>query len=59
MEHVGKHLEGKGNGDADIENLQEEEDKDLTEWAVKEGIVKDFGPQGLACRDGATRSDNW
>jgi hypothetical protein len=57
MEHVGKHLEGKGNGDADIENLQEE-DKDLTEWAVKEGIVKDFGPQGLARRDRATRSNN-
>ena len=47
MEHVGKHLEGKGSGEAGIENLQEDEDKDLTDWAVKEGIVKDYGPRGF------------
>jgi hypothetical protein len=47
MEHVGKHFEGKNNGAADVESLQEEEDEDLREWAVKEGIVRDYGTRGF------------
>ena len=47
MEHVGKHFEGKHNGTADAENMQEEEDEDLRDWAVKEGIVEDYGTRGF------------
>ena len=47
MEHVGKHFEGKNNGIADAENLHEEEDEDLREWAVKEGIVRYYGTRGF------------
>jgi hypothetical protein len=47
MEHVGKHFEGKNNGAADVTSLHEEEDDDLREWALKEGIVKDYGARGI------------
>lgn len=47
MEHVGKHFEGKHGGIAELGNVQEEEDEDLTDWAVEEGIVKDYGPRGF------------
>ena len=47
MEHVGKHFEGKHNGVADVENVQEEEDEDLRDWAVQEGIVRDYGSRGF------------
>jgi hypothetical protein len=47
MEHVGKHFEDKHRGVTDAENLQEEEDEDLRDWAVKEGIVKDYGTRGF------------
>ena len=44
MEHVGLHYEGKEptNPEATIE-----EDVDLRDWAVNEGIVKDFGEKGF------------
>lgn len=47
MEHVGKHFEGKNNGATDVGNLHEEEDDDLREWALQEGIVRDYGPRGF------------
>jgi len=47
MEHVGKHFEGKHHGVADVENVQEEVDEDLREWAVREGIVRDYGTKGF------------
>ena len=47
MEHVGKHFEGKNNGAADFESMQEEEDDDLRAWAIKEGIVKACGTRGF------------
>jgi hypothetical protein len=47
MEHVEKHFEGKFNGAAEMENMQEEEDEHLRDWAVKEGIVKDCGTRGF------------
>ena len=47
MEHVGKHFEGKNNGATDVGNLHEEEDDDLREWALQEGIVRDYGPKGF------------
>jgi hypothetical protein len=40
MEHVGKHFER-------TESLHEEEDEDLREWALQEGIVKDYGTRGF------------
>lgn len=47
MEHVGKHFEDKHRGVTDAENLQEEKDEDLRDWAVKEGIVRDYGTRGF------------
>jgi len=49
MEHVGKHFEGKGgvNGAKEPTELKEEEDDDLKEWSLKEGIVQDFGSRGI------------
>lgn len=48
MEHVGKHFEGKereGEDGPDVE--EEEEDEDLRDWAVREGIVKNCGEKGF------------
>ena len=42
MEHVGKHL-AKG----DTSTRAEKEDKDLTAWALKEGLLKDCGEEGI------------
>jgi hypothetical protein len=47
MEQVGKHFEGKHHGDEDVSNVQEEEDEDLREWAVREGIVGAYGTKGF------------
>jgi len=47
MEHVGKHFEGKHNGVSDAEKLQEEEDEDLRDWAIREGIVRNYGGRGF------------
>jgi hypothetical protein len=47
MEHVGKHFEGKHHGVGDAEKLQEEEDEDLRDWAVREGIVRNYGARGF------------
>lgn len=48
MEHVGNHFEGMYDGSTDAENMQEEEDSiDLRDWAVIEGIVKDYGIAGF------------
>jgi hypothetical protein len=47
MEHVGKHFERKHNEVSGAEKLQEEEDEDLWEWAVREGIVKSYGARGF------------
>lgn len=46
MEHVGKHFEGKEKGEVG-ENEEEMEDEDLREWALGEGIVKDWGSKGF------------
>lgn len=42
MEHVGKHL-AKG----DTSTRQEEEDQDLTKWALEMGLLKDCGDAGV------------
>ena len=49
MEHVGKHFEGKGgvNGAKEPQDLKEDEDEDLKEWALKEGIIKNYGSRGF------------
>ena len=47
MEHVGKHFEGRHVDDFDVENMVEEEDEDLRNWAIKEGIVKDCRSRGF------------
>ena len=47
MEHVAKHFQGNNDGAADVESMQEEEDRDLREWAIKEGIVRDGGSRGF------------
>ena len=47
MEHVGKHFEGKHHGLGDAEKLHEEEDEDLRDWAVREGIVRNYGARGF------------
>lgn len=47
MEHVGKHFErGEGSGSAAGAGAVVAEDTYLTEWAVREGIVRDLGQQG-------------
>ena len=39
MEHVGRHYEAIAKGSVQREDLQEEEDEELKEWALQEGII--------------------
>ena len=48
MEHVGKHFErGEGAAQGQGQGQGIREDTYLTEWAVKEGIVRDLGGRGV------------
>lgn len=42
MEHVGRHLAKE-----DAHLREEAEDKDLTAWGLREGLLKDCGPKGV------------
>ena len=46
MEHVGKHYEAIAKGTFKAEDMQEEEDEHLRQWALQEGIIEDHGQSG-------------
>ena len=46
MEHVGRHYEAIAKGTVKAEDMQEEEDEDLRQWALQEGIIEDDGRDG-------------